>query len=338
MNLSLLAIAAVAAYSVASIAYVYRWRGRARYASFSQYMRKTWPIFAPLNCLMYMTTRASARRPVLGADYLKNIGVIRDNWQTLRDEALALQSVGAFEATKAPGSAGYYDVGFRTFYKRGWSKFYLKWYGTTHHSARALCPKTLALLDQVPGIRGAMFSILPPGSELTLHSDPMACSFRYHLGLATPNSERCNINVDGVPCAWYDGKDFVFDETYPHHAHNGTDASRLILLCDVDRPMNLIGRLIHSVYFVIAKGTVVPNTEEDDRGILSALFSSLAPLRQKSLKLREERRRIYKVLKFLLNAALLVAMLLLLFAVFSVIEEAIFRAASDETFHTRPKP
>lgn len=322
MSYSLLAMGFVAAVSAGSVAYVYRWRGTARYASFPQYMRKSWPVFAPLNCLMYMSTRAWARKPVLDADYLKNIGVLRANWMTLRDEALALQSTGAFEAAKEPDSVGYYDVGFRTFYKRGWSKFYLKWYGTTHKSAQRLCPKTLALLDQVPEIRGAMFSILPPGAELSLHSDPMACSLRYHLALVTPNSERCHINVDGQPCAWYDGQDFVFDETYPHHARNETDVPRIILLCDVDRPMHFIGRLVHAAYLVVAKGTVVPNTPEDKRGLFSALFASFTPLRQRSLKLRGRHRSLYKTLKFTLNTTLLGALGAFIFAVFSAFEWA----------------
>lgn len=114
---------------------------------------------------MYMGTKPWARRPVLDAGYLANIDFIRSNWTIIRDEALQLQSSGALEATKAPGSAGYYDVGFRTFYKRGWSKFYLTWYGRTHVSAKRLCPQTLALLERVPGIRGAMFAVLPPGGD-----------------------------------------------------------------------------------------------------------------------------------------------------------------------------
>lgn len=320
MSFSLLAMGFVAAFSAGSVAYVYLWRGHARYASFSQYLRKSWPVFAPLNCLMYLSTRAWARKPVLEADYLNNIDLLRHNWMTLRDEALALQSTGAFEAAKAPGSVGYYDVGFRTFYKRGWSKFYLKWYGSTHHSAQRLCPQTLALLDQVPEIRGAMFSILPPGAELSLHSDPMACSLRYHLALATPNSERCHIDIDGRTCTWYDGQDFVFDETYPHHARNDTELPRIILLCDVDRPMNLLGRLVHAAYVVIARGTVVPNTPEDPRGWLSALFSGVAPWRQRALELRDRRRSLYKTLKLALNTTLLGALGAILFAVFSAFE------------------
>ncbi|MDF3127066.1 aspartyl/asparaginyl beta-hydroxylase domain-containing protein [Rheinheimera sp. 1928-s] len=320
MNLSLFIIAALVLYSILSVAYVYRWRGQARYQSLSQYLRKSWPVFAPLNCLLYMTTRAEARRPVLDATYLQNISVLRDNWHIIRDEALALQASGIFEQIKTPGSAGYYDVGFRTFYKRGWSKFYLMWYGTTHNSAQRLCPKTLALLKQVPGVQGAMFSILPPGSELSLHADPMASSLRYHLGLDTPNSEHCYISVDGECCSWQNGQDFVFDETYPHHAKNNTQASRLILMCDVERPMNLLGRFFNLLYRFIIKGTVVPNTTEDKTGMFSALFASMAPLRQSTLKLRTERRRLYKALKITLNTSLLAMLFAILFAFFSLFE------------------
>lgn len=324
MNLSLLATAFIAAYSAASIAYVYRWRGRVRYASFAQYARKSWPVFAPLNCLMYLTTQPWARQPVLDAGYLENIGVLRAHWTSLRDEALALHASGALDAARYPGSAGYHDVGFRTFYKRGWSKFYLKWYGSTHRSAQRLCPATLALLDQVPAIRGAMFSVLPPGTELSLHSDPMACSFRYHLALATPNSERCRIEVDGQPCPWYDGEDFVFDETYPHTARNDTPVPRIILLCDVDRPMNATGRVVHAAYRLLARATVVPNTPEDERGLFSMLFRRVAPWRERALYLRDRNRALYKALKLTLNTTLLGALGAVVFAVLNAVEWILF--------------
>jgi len=320
MNVSIFIIVIVLLYSILSVVYVYKWRGQARYVSLSQYLRKSWPVFAPLNCLLYMATRAEARKPVVDAAYLKNINVLRDNWQIIKDEALALQATGAFEAIKTPGSVGYYDVGFRTFYKRGWSKFYLMWYGTTHNSAQRLCPQTVALLKQVPGIQGAMFSILPPGSELSLHADPMASSLRYHLGLDTPNSTNCYINVDGINCSWYNGQDFIFDETYPHHAKNNTDVSRLILMCDVERPMNGFGRAFNLLYRFLIKGTLVPNTAEDKRGVFSALFAAIAPLRQSTLKLRTERRRLYNALKLTLNTSLLAVLFAILFAFFSLFE------------------
>lgn len=323
MSFSYAAIAVIAAYSAASVAYVYRWRGRVRYPSFAVYLRKSWAVFAPLNCLLYMSTRASARRAVLGAVHLDKFKIIKENWQVIRDEAMALQASGAFDAARAPGSVGFYDVGFRTFYKRGWRHFYLKWYGTTHRSAERSCPKTVALLNQVPEVNGAMFSLLPPGAELSLHSDPLACSFRYHLGLATPNSEMCRIYVDGVSCAWYDGEHFVFDETYPHHARNDTNTRRLILMCDVDRPMNAFGRAFNRAYRVIASGTVVPNTTEDRRGLFNKLFAALIPFREKSLRLRERNFTAYKALQLSFNTTLIALVIMVLFAVFWLIETAL---------------
>ncbi len=320
MTASSWALVAVVAYAAACIAYVYRWRGRQRYDSFRQYLRKSWPVFAPLNCLMYMATRRAARRPVLDAGYLHHIERIRGNWEIIRDEALALQATGLLEAIAVPGSAGYHDVGFRTFYKRGWRKFYLSWYGPPHPSAQRLCPHTVALLAQVPGIRGAMFSLLPAGASLSMHADPMGCCLRYHLGLATPNSPSCQITVDGQSCSWRDGEDFVFDETYPHQAHNGTDQPRLILMCDVDRPLAPWGRLLRWVYARLARATLVPNTAEDGRGLFSAWFRKLAPLRDRGLRLRETRRHTYQALKLALNASLLSALLGLLFGVLRVAE------------------
>lgn len=323
MNFSIVALAGVLVYAVLSIAYVYRWRGRTRYASLTQYLRKSWPIFAPLNCVLYMNTLPWARGPVLEAASVPNLSLLRDNWEVIRDEALALRSEGAFEKAKAAGSAGSYDVGFRTFFKRGWSKFYLQWYGTTHRSAQRSCPQTVALLNRIPEVKGAMFTILPPGGELTLHADPLACSLRYHLGLQTPNADACMIEVDGVRLSWRDGQDFIFDETYPHQAHNGTDENRLILMCDVARPLNPFGRAFNAVYRLLAGGTLVPNTEEDKRGPVSAIFATLAPVRARSLELKRTNPRRYKALKHLTNATLLCLVLAAVFGLFRLAETVV---------------
>lgn len=37
---------------------------------------------------------------------------------------------------------------------------------------------------------------------------------------------------------WRDGKGVVFDETSVHSVENGTDMRRLILFCDVERPLH----------------------------------------------------------------------------------------------------
>lgn len=320
MNVSITMTVLVAAYVAASVGYVYRWRGRVRYRSFSQYLRKSWPIFAPANCLLYLATRSSARQTMLDAGYVQGISIIRENWKLIRDEALALHRAGELDATAQPGSVGYHDVGFRTFYKRGWRKFYLTWYGEPHRSALRLCPETVRLLGQAPGIRAAMFSVLPAGSELTLHSDPMACSLRYHLGLQTPDSDRCFISVDGCRRAWRNGEDFVFDETYPHYAKNETGELRLILMCDVDRPMSFMGHAFNRLYSLVPKAMRVPNTREDRRGPISWLFAVVAPVRSSAVALKQQHRKLYLSLKYSLNTCLVLLAFLLVYVMLDSVE------------------
>ena len=84
----------------------------------------------------------------------------------------------------------------------------LKWYTKEcSRNAVQMCPETCAVLDSIPTIRSAMFTVLPPGGRLGRHHDPIASSLRYHLGLLTPNSEKCALTLDGVEYPWRDGEE-----------------------------------------------------------------------------------------------------------------------------------
>jgi beta-hydroxylase len=162
---------------------------------------------APYNVLMYAGS-AVPNEPVISVDHFPELARLQDNWETIRDEAVRLFDEGFIRAAATNN-----DWGFYSFFKSGWKRFYLKWYDDFLPSARALCPKTVELLNSIPSVHGAMFALLPPGGKLGAHRDPFAGSLRYHLGLITPNSDKCRILVDGVQCVWRDGQAFMFDET-----------------------------------------------------------------------------------------------------------------------------
>ncbi|KZN14208.1 aspartyl/asparaginyl beta-hydroxylase domain-containing protein [Marinomonas sp. TW1] len=292
-------------FSLSSMYYIYTYRGNIRYTCWTEYLRKGWPIFAPMNCLLYLFSNKQVKQPIIDTLSFKELDELRDNWEVIRDEALALQQQGDLETINQPGSDAYYDVGFRTFHKYGWRKFYLKWYGYTHTSAHNMCPKTTEILSRVKNINGAMFAYMPANSELTRHLDPVACSLRYHLGLQTPNSENCFINVDGQEYAWQDGKDLLFDETYLHFVKNNTEESRLILMCDFDRPVNFFGKVINSCYKILMKASLVPNTADDRSGIANKMFKTVTPMLQRSKELKKTNRKAYKRLKYTVNTLLL---------------------------------
>ena len=105
---------------------------------------------------------------------------MRENWTTIREEALGLFSAGHIRAARK-----YNDLGFN-FFRSGWRRFYLKWYDEFLLSAQDLCPKTVELLSSCPSIHAAIFALLEPGGRLVTHRDPFAGSLRYHLGCPLP--------------------------------------------------------------------------------------------------------------------------------------------------------
>lgn len=305
-------------FSTFSAVYVYKFRGETRFQNFSQFIRKGSAAFTPFNCFLYLMSEKRAQKPIMVMSDFKELQPIVDNWEVIQKEARALWDSKFFEQTKDPKNDAFYDIGFRTFYKYGWGKFYLNWYGYTHQSALNTCPKTIEILKQIDSVNGAMFSVLPSGSKLTLHSDPLACSLRFHLGLDTPEKNNCFINIDGTDYSWRNGEAFLFDETYLHHANNHSDTFRLILMCDVDRPMNIFGRLVNKVMKWIARITVVPNTEEDERGLTNIVFSTLSPILKRTKELKKTNLVKYKIIKWVVNITLLLVLLSIFTGLFFV--------------------
>ena len=165
-------------------------RGKVRHSFYRQFFDHS-TLLAPINFLMYIFSKVP-NQPYIDTQHFKDLKVLDENWEMIRDEAKALYDQGGIKA-----SSTYNDLGFNSFFKTGWKRFYLKWYESSHPSAAELCPKTTALLKTLPTIKAAMFTELAPDSRLVRHRDPYAGSLRYHLGLITPNDDRCFIDVDG---------------------------------------------------------------------------------------------------------------------------------------------
>ena len=193
---------------IVSAWYVHR-RGAVKHSFYRQFFDHS-TLFAPVNFLMYCFSKVP-NQPYIDTQHFQDLKVLDENWEMIRDEAKALYEKGGIKA-----SSSYDDLGFNSFFKTGWKRFYLKWYDSAHPSAAELCPKTTALLKTLPSIKAAMFTELAPDSRLVRHRDPYAGSLRYHLGLITPNDDRCFIDVDGQRYSWRDGESVVFDETYIH--------------------------------------------------------------------------------------------------------------------------
>ncbi len=251
-------------------------------------------LLAPVNALMYLFSR-TPKAVYIDQREFPELVMLQQNWQVIRDEAMALADGGQIRAAD-----GYTDMGFNSFFRTGWKRFYLTWYGKELPSAVSQCPKTLALLKQIPSIKAAMFASLPPGATLQTHRDPYAGSLRYHLGLVTPNHSDCYIEVDGQRYHWKDGEAVMFDETFIHHAANRTQQQRVVLFCDVERPLwttpvRWFNRLF-AKYVMAAAASA--NAQGEGIGALNQFFRAFYQLRLRAKEFKRTHRRAYYVGKW----------------------------------------
>lgn len=272
---------------LACVSYVH-FRGRVR-LRFGRQVTEHSGLFSPLNVLMYAFS-AVPRDPILRVDDFPCLAPLREEWRTIRAEALALWEEG--QITYDPSHS---DLAFVAFQKRGWKRFYLKWYHDFLPSAARLCPRTVELVRSIPEINAAAFTVLPPGKKLGKHRDPFASSLRFHLGLVTPAREGCRIWIDGEPYAWKEGEALVFDETYVHWAENATDEPRIILFCDFTRPlrtpvMRAFSRFLNRRVFGVTRSH---NRPDEAPGPLNRLTPLVYRLKYFFVGLKKRNRRLY---------------------------------------------
>ena len=98
---------------------------------------------APINMFMTAFSSLPAREAFFETERFPELKTLTENWQVIREEAVRLQ-----DHIKAAQNNN--DAGFNTFFKRGWKRFYLKWYADAHPSAQALCPVTTQQVSQIP--------------------------------------------------------------------------------------------------------------------------------------------------------------------------------------------
>ncbi len=126
-----------------------------------------------------------------------------------------------------------------------WRALVLFGFGVPSERVCRRCPETTRLLESVPGLQTAFFSILAPGKHVPRHRGITKGLVRCHLGLKIPEQrENCRMEVGGVNCVWEEGRTLFFDDTCHHEVWNETNEERAVLLFDFERPMTRRGRVV----------------------------------------------------------------------------------------------
>ena len=167
--------------------------------------------------------------------------VLEHNWTLIRGEVARLMMRKDFAAfTEAAADP------LTLAQDRGWRTAPLLSYGLRSEALIAQCPQTWRLLQGVPGLIGAMFSVLEPGRFLPPHRGPYNGLLRLHLGLIVPDEpDKVGIRVAGHIRPWQEGRALIFDDTLEHEVWNDTAQSRVVLHLDFARPLRRPARLLN---------------------------------------------------------------------------------------------
>jgi beta-hydroxylase len=172
---------------------------------------------------------------------------LESRWQDIRDEAVRIRA-------KDIPSLG--DISFdhgRIAADRRWRAFFIKGYGYRMDSNALRAPITAGLLDQVPGLVTANFSVLEAGGHIPRHYGMTKGMLTYHLALKSPaERQKCRMNIEEGETThvlhWDEGQSFVFDDMFNHEVWNETDEDRYILLIQIKRPCGFRGSAIQNLF------------------------------------------------------------------------------------------
>jgi aspartyl/asparaginyl beta-hydroxylase (cupin superfamily) len=176
---------------------------------------------------------------------------LQQNYRAIRNEVEALLETDArlptyhdLDPNQEPISAA--D-------EKKWKVFMLYAMGVKPRDNRERCPLTSSLLDQVPNLFQAFFSILEAGKSVPAHNGPHLGYIRYHLGLIVPKDNPPSIRIKDRIYTWQEGDAVLFDDSWNHEVTNHSSGHRVILLVDILRPMPW---RLHILNVLFSKGLV----------------------------------------------------------------------------------
>ena len=122
-----------------------------------------------------------------------------------------------------------------------WRSLWLWKDGEAQQEAMAQCPKTTALLEELPlcdqgGFAPtALFSALAPHTRIPAHTGSTNTRLLVHLPLVLPGP--AGFRVGNETRTWKLGEAWAFDDTIEHEAWNDADETRVIMIFDIWNPL-----------------------------------------------------------------------------------------------------
>jgi len=137
-----------------------------------------------------------------------------------------------------------------------WKTAYLYGFGQRSETVSQLCPVTSRLLEEVPGLESACFSILSPGTHIVAHRGVYKGLINFHLGVIIPKqAEKCRMKIADDTIVWQPGQSVVFDDTNLHEVWNDTGEERVVLFVQFHRDFRAPARQLSKLFLALLRLT-----------------------------------------------------------------------------------
>ncbi|MBN8806860.1 MAG: aspartyl/asparaginyl beta-hydroxylase domain-containing protein [Sphingomonas sp.] len=200
-----------------------------------------------------------SNEPVLDVRDFPWTQALRDNWQAIRDEAIAV-ALGRNSPSLASVSPDHRAIAPIDM----WRSFFLWGYGYSVEENLARCPVTSATVAEIPDLNSAFFSILAPGTHIPPHRGVTKGLITCHLGLIVPRDGDVRMRIDDRIVRWAEGETLVFDDTYDHEVWNDAASIRVVLLIQIKRPLRNPGRWIAETFLNIVRRSAFVQEARDN--------------------------------------------------------------------------
>lgn len=198
--------------------------------------------------------------PVLDMRDFAWTAALRDNWRTILAEAKTvalIRNAAPPLATVSPDHRAIAHVD-------QWRSFFLWGYGYRIDENADRCPATTRLVEAIPGLNSAFFSILAPGSHIPAHRGVTKGLVTCHLGLIVPQDGDVRMRVGDRVVRWAEGETLVFDDTYDHEVWNDTGSTRVVLLIQFKRPLAQPGKWLADRFLSVVRRSAFVQEARDN--------------------------------------------------------------------------
>lgn len=156
--------------------------------------------------------------------------LLEDNWEVIRKELFNLFDNNSEEWFLA------HPHYVKSKSEKPWKTFEFVFFGIKNLDSCKKCPKTFELLQQIPDLVTAQFSVLEPNTIIETHKGYTRMVLRNHLGLKVPSKDLCKLKIEDEEHSWEEGRVVTFDDSKEHSAWNLSDETRMVLMIDVANP------------------------------------------------------------------------------------------------------